>query len=125
MSLCLIARILPAQWNLSILRYFCDTGFILHAEVGMSQESGAVKPQLEAEWLERLQAAHINHRKALDHQQRMMDDLDQALMKDVDGSFTLVQSKHAAKVALDDLVRCQEVLVNLILRENMPPDEEL
>jgi len=93
----------------------------------MSQESGVVKPvkELEAEWLKRLQEAQAHHRHALKHQQQMMDELSKGLMEEVDGSFALAQSKHAAKPALDDLVRCQEVLVDLVLRKNMPPDERL
>jgi hypothetical protein len=54
----------------------------------------------------------------------MMDELNKGLMEDADGSFALAQSKRAAKLALDDLVRCEEVLANLILRKSMPPDEK-
>jgi hypothetical protein len=75
--------------------------------------------------LKRVQEAHAHHRQALTHQQQMMDELNKGLMEKVDGSFALAQSKRAAKLALDDLVRCQKVLVNLILKKNMPPDEKL
>ena len=43
-----------------------------------------------------------------------MEELDQALTAEVDGSFAIAQAKRAAKLALDDLVRCQQVLVDLL-----------
>jgi len=78
---------------------------------------------IERQWFERVQEAQANYQQSLEHQKRTIEELNQALVEDVDGSFALAQSS-AARLALDDLVKRQGVLVDLVLRRNMSLTEE-
>ncbi|HEY7413741.1 MAG TPA: hypothetical protein VH593_01000, partial [Ktedonobacteraceae bacterium] len=60
--------------------------------------------------------------QALEHQQRMIEGLNKALMEPADSTHTIAQANRAAKLALDDLVKRQGVLVDLVL--NMSPGAE-
>jgi hypothetical protein len=92
----------------------------------MNHGTGGGKRLSEIEWqlFARVKEAQARYWKALEHQQLMIAELDQALMKDVDGSFALALSKLAAKLGLDDVVRCQETLVKLMLRQEIPSTAE-
>jgi len=68
---------------------------------------------IERQWFERVREAQANYQQSLEHQKRTIEELNQALAEDVDGSFALAQST-AAKLALDDLVKRQGVLVDLV-----------
>jgi hypothetical protein len=81
--------------------------------------------RLEAGWLLQFKRAQAHYWHALEHQQLMIAELDQALMEDVGSSFAVALSKRAEKLALDDVVRCQKILVDLVLRKNMPPQDTL
>ena len=76
---------------------------------------------IERQWFERVQGAQANYQQAFEYQKRTIEELNQALVEDVDGSFALAQSS-AAKLALADLVKRQGVLVDLVL--NMSPGDE-
>jgi hypothetical protein len=52
----------------------------------------------------------------------MIEGLNKALTEPADGTSAVEQANRAAKLALDDLVRCQGVLVDLVL--NMAPGDE-
>ena len=45
----------------------------------------------------------------------MMEGLNKALTEPADGTYAVEQANHAAKRAIDDLVKCQGVLVDLVL----------
>ena len=80
--------------------------------------------EIEPQWYARVKEAQARYWKALEHQQLMIAELDEALMEDIDGSFALGLSKRAAKLALNDVVRCQGTLVKLVLRQEIPsPDD--
>ena len=79
--------------------------------------------EIEAEWLKRLEDAHAHYSHAVEYHQRMVEELDQWLTEDVDGSFAVAKAKRAMALALNEVVRCQEILVDLVLRKNMPPQD--
>ena len=77
---------------------------------------------IERQWFERVRGAQAHYQQALEHQQRMMEGLNKALTEPADGTYAVEQANHAAKRAIDDLVKCQGVLVDLVL--NMSPGAE-
>ena len=77
------------------------------------------RTRAERQWRTRLQEAQADYRQALEHQERLMQELDQALMEDVDGSFGAAKAHRAAALAFNELVKCQSTLVNVILDKDM------
>jgi hypothetical protein len=84
----------------------------------MSHNTAESSNGIEQQWLERVREAQASYQQSFEHQQRTIEELNQALDEDVDASFALAQS-GVAKLALDDLVKRQGELVNLVLRRNM------
>jgi hypothetical protein len=52
----------------------------------------------------------------------MIEGLNKALVEPGDGTYAVEQANRAAKLALADLVKCQKVLVDLVL--NISPSDE-
>ena len=76
--------------------------------------------EVEREWLARLQEAQARYWQAVERHQRTVEQLDQAVSERSDGS--VATAHRAMALALDELARCQKVLVNLV--QNPASDEE-
>ena len=63
--------------------------------------------QIERQWFARVEEAQAHYRQALEHQDRMIEELDQALTEDVDGSFALAKACRATALAFNEFLRCQ------------------
>ena len=74
---------------------------------------------IERQWLTRVKEAQAQYRQALEHQERTIEELNKVLSDPVDA---IAQANGAARLALDDLVERQGVLVDLVL--NMSPGAE-
>lgn len=86
--------------------------------------TGALK-QIQRQRVARVKEAQAHYWQALEHQERLIQELDQAVTEEVDGSFAVALELRATAFALNELVRRQEVLVNLVLRpEILPPDQD-
>ena len=85
---------------------------------------GGVK-QIEQHWVARVKAAQAHYQHALEHQERMIEELDHALMEGVDDPVALAIARRATALALNDLLRCEKVLVNLVLQPEIQPLDEV
>jgi hypothetical protein len=74
---------------------------------------GTIEPQ----WIVQVKEAQAQYRKALDHHQQMAEELDLCLRDGANGSFHIARAMHA--LAFNELIRCQESLVNLVLRSEV------
>jgi hypothetical protein len=77
---------------------------------------------IERQWFERVRGAEAHYQQALEHQKRMIEGLNKALMEPASDTSAVEQANRAAKLALDDLVKRQGVLVDLVL--NISPGAE-
>ena len=74
---------------------------------------------VDPEWMVSLQEAQAHYWRAVNRHQRTVEQLDHALS--ADGS--VAKAHRAMALAVNELVRCQKVLVNLVQRqENLPSD---
>ena len=76
---------------------------------------------IEADWRTRLQEAQAQYGHALEHHQQTVEELAQCLANGADSCFEVVRAKHA--VAFNELVRCEEILVDLLLTRDVPAAE--
>ena len=84
------------------------------AQIQYGKNFGATR-----QWLVQIIDAQAHYRKALDDHQRMVEELDQCLADGATGSFRIARAMHAH--AFNELVRRQELLVNLVLRDESLP----
>ena len=73
------------------------------------------RTEIDRQWFAEVKEAQAHYLQALAHQQQTMDELDKALIEPADGSAD--QATRAAKSAFDELARCQEELVKLVLQQ--------
>lgn len=86
----------------------------------MSQDASAARglDEIEADWRLRLQVAETHYRHALDRHQQIMTELAQCLDNADNGRYEAARAKH--DLAFQELLRCQEILVDLVLRKHAP-----
>jgi hypothetical protein len=77
--------------------------------------------EIERQWFARVKEAQAHYRQAAEHQKLTIEVLNKAVIEPADGNYALAHANRAAKLALDDLVRCQETLVKLLLQGDIPP----
>jgi hypothetical protein len=80
--------------------------------------------RIEQEWFARVREAQANYKQAVEQNQRMVDESDQALIESADGSFAVAKARRAMALALNEVVRCQQVLEKLVLCQEMPPPDD-
>ena len=71
-----------------------------------------------------MQAAQARYQQAVEHQKRMMEELDQELLPRVDGSFAIAQARRAAALARNEVVRLLTAYIHLAVRGEMPPPDD-
>ena len=79
--------------------------------------------EVEREWLARLQKAQARYWQAVERHQQTMEQLDQAVSEPSNSSTA--RAHRAMAPALDELVRCQKVLVNLVQNPASDEDEKM
>jgi len=77
---------------------------------------------IERQWFERVKGAQAHYQQAFEHQQRMIEGLNKALVEPASDTHAVEQANRAARLALNDLVKRQRVLADLVL--NMSPGDE-
>ena len=77
---------------------------------------------IERQWFERVRGAQAHYQQAFEYQQRMIERLNKALVEPASDTHAVEQANRAAKLALNDLVKRQGVLVDLVL--NISPGAE-
>jgi hypothetical protein len=79
---------------------------------------------VEAHWRARVREAQAHYRDAFEQHRRMLEELDQALIEPADGSFAVAEARRGMALALDQLVRSQKILVDLIQRRTVAPSDD-
>jgi len=78
----------------------------------------------EGRWFARVKEAQAQYRYVEVQQHKLMEELNQALMEHVDGSFAAAKAHRSTMFAFNELLRCEKILAELVLRKNMPPEDE-
>ena len=88
----------------------------------MSQ--GKTRSEIEAEWRVRIQEAQGNYRQAVQYHQHMLEELDQRLLDGPDGIYAVAKAKRAMVLAMHEILRREKILMDLVLRNSMPPEDD-
>ena len=80
--------------------------------------------QIERQWFARVSEAQTCYQQAADYQLRTIDERDQPLIEPADGNYAAEQANRAAQLAMGELVRCQQILVKLLLQDETPPTDD-
>jgi hypothetical protein len=80
--------------------------------------------ELDHHWRVRVQHTQAHYKRAVEQHQHMVDELDQALIEPADGALAVASARRAMALALNEVMRCQQVLLKLVLRQEMPPTED-
>lgn len=80
---------------------------------------------IEQQWIVRVQEAQAQYRRAAENHDRMVEELNNTLIGLVEGPYAAANVHKAMVQALDELLRCQQVLADSVLRHHTPrPDED-
>lgn len=80
--------------------------------------------EAEAHWRSRVLEAQEHYQHAFAQHQRIIKEFDQALIESAEGSLVIAKARRAMAAALNEVVRTQGVLTDLVLRKKMPCPED-